>query len=156
MKEKFILLTDADWSVIDGYICRVKSFTPMLSLVKDGKVKSADTTTPYATISIECTKLSGEITGFITHKKDFINLWNAFKERGVQENEEVLISWSIKHYKIKIFKVLHVGMPKIWVMICPKNAFELMTDDNYRPEFRGEARWRAAMPIIQWKPESIE
>jgi len=156
MKEKITLLKDEEWSLIDGEICRVIDFVPMGSSVKDGKAIAMDTTTPYASIQIECKKLSGEITGFITHKIDFINLWNAFKEREIRENEEVLIFWSINHYKNKIFKSLSRVMPKLWVMVCPKNAFEILTDDNYQPELQGEARAKATLPIMSWKPDVME
>ncbi len=156
MKEKITLLKDEEWGSIDGEACRVIDFVPMGSSVKNGKVIAKDMTTPYASIQIECKKLSGEITGFITHKIDFINLWNAFKERGVRENEEVLIFWSINHYKNKIFKSLSRAMPKLWVMICKKGAFELMTDAESRPELQGEARFLAERPIMDWKPDVME
>jgi hypothetical protein len=53
-------------------------------------------------------------------------------------------------------KLYSAFMPRLWVMVCPKGAFELMVDSNYRPELTGEARWSAMKPIIQWKPEVME
>lgn len=156
MKEKITFLKDEEWKLIDGEVCRVIDFVPMGSSVKDGKVIAMDMTTPYASVRIECNKLSGEITGFITHKIDFINLWNAFKERMVKENEEVLISWSVNRYKNKIFKGLSRAMPKLWVMICQKGAFELITDPNSKPELQGEARFLAERPIVEWKPDVMK
>ncbi|MBU0534045.1 MAG: hypothetical protein KJ887_04535 [Candidatus Omnitrophica bacterium] len=47
-------------------------------------------------------------------------------------------------------------LPRLWVMVCPKGAFELMVDQNYKPELSGEARWKAQKPIIEWKPEVME
>lgn len=155
MKEKITLLKDEEWSLIDGEICRVIDFVPM-GTVKDGKVIAMDMTIPYASIDIECKKIPEKITGFITHKLDFTNLWNAFRERGVKENEEVLVVWSLKHYKNKITKVLSRVMPKLWVMIYPKNAFKRITDNNYQPELQGEARYLAEKPIVEWKPEVME
>ena len=38
-QNKIILLTDKEWSAIDGDVCRVIDFNPLGSL-KDGKVKS--------------------------------------------------------------------------------------------------------------------
>lgn len=73
------LLRDSDWGVIDGELCRVIDFVPM-SLIKDGKVLALNKTTPYASVRLECKKFPGQkITGFITHKLDFVNLWKAFK-----------------------------------------------------------------------------
>jgi hypothetical protein len=153
-----ILLKDRDWSVIDSELCRVIDFTPWV-LVKDGKIGKLNITSPYASVHLECKKMLGKkITGFITHKVDFIHLWLAFKERTVKQDEEVLITWSRKHYKLnlKLLKFLTVPFwPKLWVMICPKGAFEL-EDRNYRPELAGEARWNAVKPIAQWKPEIME
>lgn len=155
MTENITLLKDGEWSLIDGEVCHVIDFVPM-GTVKDGKVVAMDTTTPYASIHIECKKLSEQITGFIAHKTDFINLWKAFKGRGIGENEEVLIMWSAKHYKNIILKGLSCVMPKLWVMICPEGAFELMTDQNSRPELQGEARYLAQKPITEWKPEVMK
>ena len=159
MKEEITLLKDEDWSLIDGELCRVIDFVPMGSSVKNGKVIAMNMTAPYASIHIECKKIPGKITGFITHKIDFINLWNAFKERGVKENEEVLIIWSIKHYKNKIFKVFSRVMPKLWVMIWRKGAFEMLVNLNQKTEsLTDEDIWKTlgTGPLAQWKPDVME
>jgi len=149
------LLKSNEWEVIDGEPCKVIDFTPLSGSIKDGKVFAFNSSTPYASIRFECKKLSGMITGFICHKMDFQHLWAAFKERGVQENEEVIFFYSKKHLKsyAKLFSAL---MPKLWVMICQKNAFELMIDPNSRPELKGEARFLAERPIAEWKPEVMK
>lgn len=149
------LIKDREWGLIDGELCRVIDFTPLAS-VKDGKVSNLSGTTPYASVTIECKKMSEKIIGFITHKTDFIHLWVAFKERTVKQNEEVIICWSKKHYKLKLLKFFPSFWPKLWVMICQKGAFELMTDPNYKPELQGEARYNAEKSIIEWKPEIME
>jgi hypothetical protein len=103
---------------------------------------------------MECKKLGKNITGYITHKMDFQHLWAAFKERMVREDEEVIIFWTKKHYKRGVF--FSAFMPRLWVMVCPKGAFELMTNNTYKPELTGEARWNAMKSIIAWKPEVME
>lgn len=150
------LLKDSQWGVIDGEFCRVIKFTPMSS-VKDGKILALNKSAPYAAIDIECKKLPKKITGFICHKMDFMHLWSAFKERGVKQDEEVIIIWSKKHYKNILYKIFSTFfMPKLWVMVCPRGAFELETNPGYRPELKGEARWNATKPIADWKPEVMK
>lgn len=146
---------DKEWCIIDGEPCKVLNFTPTAS-VKNGKVSTVNMATPYASITIECEKFPEKVTGFINHKIDFLNLWTVFKERTVKQNEEVIIFWSKKHYKIKILKIFSVFLPKLWVMICQKEAYKIMTDPNYRSDLRGEARFIAKKPIIEWKPEIME
>lgn len=145
------LRKDREWSIIDGEACRVISFNPSAS-IKDGKIISANKTEPYAAVILECKKIPQQVKGYITHKLDFKHLWIAFKERGINPNEEVIIFWSKKQLSgfAKLFSLI---MPKLWVMICQKEAFELMTDPNWRPELVGEARWNAEKPILDWKPE---
>jgi hypothetical protein len=156
-KSEIVLLKDSEWSVIDGEACRLTSFDTLGSLVDtDGKVHAMDKTTPYASVTIECKKLGKNITGYVTHKMDFQHLWAAFKERKVKEGEEVIIIWTKKHYRYKLTKSLSPVMPKLWVMVCPKEAYELMVDSSYKPELSGKARWDAMKPIIQWKPEIME
>lgn len=154
-ESKTVLLKDKEWSQIDGEACRVSSFMPLGSVVDtDGKVRAMDMTTPYASITIECRKLGKNITGYITHKIDFRHLWAAFKERTAREDEEVIIIWTTKNYKRFIFA--SPMMPKLWVWVCPKGAFEIMTDNTYKPELSGEARWNAWKPIIDWKPDVMK
>ena len=155
-QSKIVLLKDKEWSVIDGEPCRVIDFSPFGSRIdEDGKVMSFNKTLPYASITMECKKLGKNITGYITHKMDFQHLWAAFKERTVKEDEEVIILWTKRHYK-GAAKFTSAFMPRLWVMVCPKGAFELMTDSDYKPELTGLARWNAMKPIIDWKPEVME
>lgn len=84
-----------------------------------------------------------------------MHLWSAFKERGVKQDEEVLIFWTKKNYK-RVYKIASAFLPRLWVMICKKGAFELMTNPDSRPELQGEARFFAERPIIDWKPEVME
>ena len=154
-ENNIIMLKDSEWSIIDGEPCRVIDFRPLLASVENDEVVAPDTTTPYAAVTLECKKIPNKITGFVTHKMDFANLWKAFKERGISDNEEVIIFWTIKHYK-NIYKFSSAFLPKMWVMICPKGAFEIMTDPTWKLDLTGEARWNAMKPIVEWKPEVME
>lgn len=149
--ENIELRKDNEWSVIDSEPCKIIEFTPMASVI-DGKVSALNIGMPYASITIECKKIQGKITGFVTHKRDFLNLWAAFKERTVKDNEEVIILWSKKHYKIKWLKFFSGFFPKLWVMVCQKGTFDLITDPSYKPELQGEARFLAERPLVEWKP----
>jgi hypothetical protein len=149
-----VLWKDKEWSQIDGDPCRVTDFNPLGSLVDiEGKVQAMDMTTPYASITIECQKLGKNITGYITHKIDFRHLWAAFKERAIREDEEVIITWTTRNYKRF---TPSFGMPRLLVWVCPKGAFEIMTDNTYKPELSGEARSNAWIPIIEWKPDVMK
>jgi len=145
------LLRDNDWSIVEDALCRVKGFSPMAT-IQHGKVLTLGRSAPYASVTLECKKLPHTINGFIAHKMDFLHLWAAFKERPLGEDEEVLIIWTKKHYK-GYAKILSAFIPRLRVMVCPKGAFQLETDPNFRPELKGEARWKATSPIVDWKPE---
>lgn len=159
IESKIALIKDKDWSAIDGEACRVIDFSPLGSVIDiNGKLLSEDKTTPYACITLECEKL-GQIEGYITHKMDFTHLWAAFKERTVKEDEEVIIFWTKKHYKVHSWvgrKLYSAFMPKLWVMICPKEAYDLITNQNFKPEIAGAARAKATSPIVDWKPEVMD
>jgi hypothetical protein len=145
------LLSDNDWSIVEGGLCRVKGFSPMAT-IQHGKVLTLGKSVPYASVTLECKKVPQPVEGFIGHKLDFLHLWTAFKERPLGGDEEVLIIWTKKHYK-GYAKIFSAFMPRLWVMVCPKEAYELETDPNFRPELKGEARWKATRPIVDWKPE---
>ncbi|MBE0447822.1 MAG: hypothetical protein IBX64_06940 [Actinobacteria bacterium] len=150
------LFKDSDWSLIDGELCRVINFSPWAKISNGAVVDQIDKTEPYTSVHIECKKLQGIATGLITHKVDFIHLWLAFNERTIKGDEEVLIIWTKQHYKPRLFKAISSTLPKLWVMVCPKGAYELMSDPKHRPELSGEARWHAMAPIDEWKPDAME
>ena len=148
------LVKDSQWNIVDGEPCKVIDFLPMAS-IKDGKISAIGKKTPYASVVLECKNVPTRIKGSITHKVDFMHLWSSFKERGVKQDEEVLIFWTKKHYK-GVYKIASAFLPRLWVMICKKGAFELMTNPDSQPELHGMARALATRPIIEWKPEVME
>ena len=149
------LLNNKQWSIVESKLCRIINFNSIAS-VRNGKIITTSRSLPYASIIFECSSQTKKFKGFITHKEDFKNLWTAFEEREIDKNEEVLFFWSQEHYKNMFYSMLSMFMPKLWVMICNKNSFELHTNSNFKPELTGEARWLASQPIKEYKPDVIE
>jgi hypothetical protein len=149
------LLKDSDWALLDGCICEVTRFVPFAK-VESGKVIATNWTTPYASVTINCHEsgvvLPTDAVGSITHKYDFKRLWEAFVERGVADDERVFVLWSKRNLKAAA-KLISPFMPKLAVTIFKAEAYELLSDSDYRPEFRGEARFLAGLPIHHWQPE---
>lgn len=165
------MLKDRDWSLIDGELCLISDFSPMMgSVVKDGEVISPDRNLPYASVTLECKKHQGKIKGFITHKIDFANLWAALKERGIDGGQkEVLAYWSAKHYKygwyqaISNFFLAMLGstpFPKLIVMVCPQgkyNTQESWADRlSLSPKDEIMVYVHGLLSIKWWKPDVIE
>jgi len=145
-----VLGKDISLEIIDKEICRVIKFTPYAEIVNN-KVVTNSGTGPYAFLTIETKKLSRKTELPIFHKDDFRNVFEAFRER--KGSQEVLVVWSNKLYKNIVFKMSHLVLPKLIVWLCQKEAYELMTDQKYKPELTGEERFLAEKPIIEWKPE---
>lgn len=133
------LLKDKEWSIIESELCLVADFLPLAGCtVKDGTVISPSTIVPYASVNVTCKKIQKKITGFICHKIDFLHLWSAFKERGIDEQEEeVLIYWTTKHYKDITSKLFSgfmknllgaIPLPKLVVMISQKDIYKTRTN----------------------------
>jgi hypothetical protein len=110
---------------------------------------------PHASVTLEVEGIPDDVTGYITHKIDFMNLWKAFEEIKSMKDVEVIIFWNKKHLK-RFARIFSLFMPRLWVTVCKKRSFELMIDNNYKPELTGVARWDAMKPILEWKPEVIE
>mgnify|MGYP001558243702 FL=1 len=160
-KNETTLLKDKHWGGLDGVLCRVTNFTPLLGTqVKNGKAISTNKSAPYASVIIECTKLSKdlEVTGYITHEMDFTNLWSAFKERGINDStEEVLVYWTKKHYSNIFSKFLSSSMPKLIVMICPKGTYESCPDGfEWAENERSMVLVHGLGSIKWWKPDVIK
>ena len=103
MKSEITLLKDSEWAKIEEEVCRVIDFNP-LAVIKNGRIRRVGVM-PYASITLECEKVSEKISGFINYREDFQHLWTAFKERGIKDNEEVLIIWSRNHYTFKWLRI---------------------------------------------------
>lgn len=148
------LRKDSEWGKIDSEPCRVRDFVP-LALVNNGVVSAPNSTDPYAYVILECKKIQGNIKGYVTHKIDFLHLWRAFEAKGTSENEEVIIFWSKKQLKT-IPRLFSVFMPKLWVIVCRKGAFEIMSDPKWKPELTIELRKNAVWPIYEWRPRVLK
>jgi hypothetical protein len=149
---EIVFRNDRDWSVIDAEPCRVKAFTPWARVEKGQVVAFGGMTAPYASIEIECDQLPDGATGFITHQIDFLHLWSAFNERGVAEDEEVIVFWTKKKLRTSA-RLFSTFMPKLWVLIFPKGAFDLMNDPNSMPELTDAEYRRLQSPLVDWKPD---
>mgnify|MGYP001616216101 CR=1 FL=1 len=152
---EIVLLRNSEWDTIDGRACRVVNFVPMGSTIKNNKFFAVTREILHAFVTLEVEGLSNNVTGYITHKIDFINLWKAFEETRLRKDMEVIIFWNKKHLK-RLAKIFSLLMPRLWVAVCRKESFELMTNNDHRPELTGVARWNAMKPMAEWKPTVIE
>ena len=152
------LARDGDWGIVDGRLCKVSHFSPS-AMVKDGKVASAGWRTPYASVVIECVdgkiKLPQNTLGTVTHRLDFRHLWAAFVERGIENDEVVVIVWTKKYTRL-VSRILSPFMPRMTVMIFKDRAYNLLIDSNLEPNLRGEARFLAELPSAEWRPDKMK
>lgn len=137
------------WDSFERKICKVVTFVPNAKYA-NGKVISKGLK-PYAFVIFESEQNNSQIKAPIFHKEDFKNLCKAIEERGTKEEEEILFSWLNHDYK-KIFSLFKVFLPKLHIMICPKNSFRIITDSSYLPQLNGEARFLAFKPKFEIKP----
>lgn len=145
-RDIYTLLNDNDWSIVDGEPCRVIDFN--LSGLNPNSVF-------YASVVFECKRFPKQFVGYIAHMLDYRHLYEALNKRRVRKNEEAIFFWTKRNYK-SYAKILSHFMPRLWVMIYAKGAFELLSDPNFKPELHGEARWNAEKPIIDWKPRVMK
>jgi hypothetical protein len=47
--------------------------------VRAGEVKSPSVSLPYGTLSVRCLEMKSEFSLYVTHKLDFLNLWDAYE-----------------------------------------------------------------------------
>ena len=137
-----------DWTQLEGEVIIVRKFNPLATL-KDGKVVSRGMDMPYAFVTINSPKLSTETVLPISHRVDFLHLWDAFKIRDLSRDEEILIEWSRKHDKW-VFRFFSYFLPRLHVMLCPKGTYSRVSDPNWWKEAHGEAAFLSTAPIQQW------
>ena len=148
--KELIILKNKDWDIIKDQWLRVIEFFP-LGKIENDKIMAINLSMPYASLTVECKKFPQNVKIFITHKIDFRNLWEAIKKRPPNKNEEVLIMCPTKYSK-KIFKLLSFRiLPKMIVMIYPKESFEKFANPEWE---KGEKEALEIMsPIARWIPD---
>ena len=152
-----VLNRDDDWSIVDGRVCRVIRFNP-LAKIERRKIVCMNRTAPYAFIELECAErsvcLPPNTAGSVVHKLDFIHLWNAFVDRGIDDDETLAVVWS-KNYSKTHAKIFSAFMPRLTVLIFKNYGYNLLLDPSFEPSFRGEERFRAERPVAQWTPKAL-
>jgi hypothetical protein len=143
------LLRDSDWAPLDGELCRVTTLSPVFEFTRKF------TRRPWASVELESPVLPVRTTAYVCHKLDFKHLSEAFIRKASEPNSEVLLIWTKRHLK-RSAKLFSRFMPRMWVMLCRENAFELATDQTYNPELQGLERHSAYEPIAEWKPDVME
>ena len=148
-----IAITSERWKDLDGEPILVKQFIPVAT-IENNKVR-AKPWIPYAIVSIVSPKLSARTDLPISHRVDFVHLWEAFNIRKIADNEEVLIHWSRHHHRglLGLFKMF---LPHIHLMICPKGSYEKMSDPNWWRSGGGEQQFLSIAPIQEWKPIDLQ
>jgi len=151
------LRKDSEWRAIEGLACRVTEFAPFSS-VEHGRVVAPNRTDPHASVMLECVGMPMPVRGFVTHRVDFIHLWAAFVERGVSDDEEVIVLWTRSHYQHRYMRLLWRIFPRMWLRIYPKGSLEIIrrySDPDHAPGLgEMEAAASAMLPIAEWKPDS--
>jgi hypothetical protein len=87
---------------------------------------------------------------------DFTNLWSVFQERGVQNDEVVIVSWTREHYRFRVYKWLSRFMPKLAIWVYTEEGYRLWWDRDYRPDYTGIERLKESQPLVRLKPPVME
>ena len=126
-----VLGRDIPWKDIEKEAFRAINFTPM-GVIEKGKIKTISINVPYAFLTVESPKLKQESTIWVVHKVDFTILWKAYKERGINPNEEVIV-FCPPYTKKSIFKVFSGLLPRLWIYIYPSGHLEGIYDNKIKP-----------------------
>ena len=135
------------WDSLKGEICRVKLLTSFAN-VEGNKVRSFSKANPYALLKVESPALKQEAVLPITHRPDFLSLWDIFKQRGVNETEEVIISYTA-FFKKGLRKLLNPIKPKLHFFVYPRGHLEEAYDSSFKAQ--DVAAW--FKPIAKWHPK---
>lgn len=164
------LISDRDWASINAKVCLVTEFVPMAKL--EGSRVVAVPGLPYASVRLRCEGDPSEITGFITHRTDFLALSAAFGRRErvagchlevgspslgpgpLAENEEVWLVWAKDNYK-GFYRFVSRVLPALVVYVAAKGSFDIQVSGNYPSGLGEEAKWKLVAPLASWTPNGL-
>ena len=139
--ETLLIGKDIPWESIEKEDLRVIHFAP-LAEVRDSKIKGPLGLLPYGLLTVESPLIPREATLPVTHKVDFHNLWDIFKVRGVNPDEEVLVFYAPSSGFLSRIK------PKLHIFIYPKGHQE----EIHNPDFKTKDPQSWFKPIAEWRP----
>jgi hypothetical protein len=127
----------------------VVAFQPFGEVVGE-KVKAPPVRMPYANLTIVCSKLDSAVTWPVSHRVDFVHLWQAFRVRPLDADEEVIVAWSSSDRTRFIDRVLGSFLPRINVVVYPKGSYANFNDPTWNERVRGVARALAMQALASW------
>lgn len=99
----------------------------------------------YTYVLVESLVFNGKALLPIFHKLDFKNISEAIECR--KNNEDILMFWSNTHYRSPIFNLFKGFLPKLWIRLCNEDSYKIESDNSYKPELQGEARFLATKSL---------
>ncbi len=124
-KKGLILIgMDIRWGDVEKVACKVENFEP-LAEVEGGRITSAPPSfMPYAFLTVEFVgahpRLPERAIMPVTHREDFLTLWEVFRERGIGDEEDGVV-YRLSFYHDPIMRLLFSrNTPWIHVYIFPK------------------------------------
>jgi len=146
---------DIPWGDTQGHVFRVKKFTSLASIEQDEikEPKQSLHNTPYALFEVECPCFGYEDTAIllpVAHRLDFRHCWELFNERGIESEEEVLISYLPSEGKF--YKLFGKSLPHLLIEVRPKGSLEEIYELGKYDGLKVIEVLHRTKPIVVWEP----
>lgn len=137
-----IIGKDKSYSSINGKLLKVTK----LDLSKASK------NSQWISYGVIFFELENKQTGLLNiyNKTDYKNFEKALYS--MNNDSELIAIWSTNNYSNLFYKLFSAFMPKLIFWICNKGSYNILSNENFRKELTGEARFLASKPIIEIKP----
>jgi len=147
-KEPPVLGKAIPWKQVEGQFLRVR-WCSFFASIEDGTIK-ADPTGAYAALEVECPSLTDNAVIVVSSKDDFRHLWELYKERQVEDDEEVLLTCTPVDRKGS-WGLIRMLLPCLDIMVYPKGHLKEAYDPKFRPKSweawnRARGRWSPFEP----------
>lgn len=143
---------DIKWQEVKGHAFRVKRFV-QLAIIERGGIKVFSKFKPYAYLYVDCPAFQNEdMIMPVLHKKDFAHFWGLYRDKGVNPNEEVIVSYVPETKGLK--KYLGKNLPHLLIEVraegCLDKIYDLKGSESIDEISMAS---ETASPIIAWDPE---
>jgi len=150
--ERLIVGKEVSWEAIKGTFCKVTDFVPLATL-KGGRITNNTGLAPCCVLTVESAQLPRETLMPVLHREDFRNLWELFQQRGVNAEEEVIISYMPVSQR-GVLRFVRASKPSFHIFVFPKGQLEKIYDAGFRPNASELLAWlEGNKPIAQWHPK---
>ena len=131
-----LLGKDISWDQARAIVCRATHLTPFAS-VQNQTVQSFNLSLPYGLLTVESPALSSPFIMPLTHRDEFLTLWEIFEGGNLAPGDEVLVAYLPNR---GVMRFLGGSLPRVRVRVAKEGQMSALFDGKRQTVTEAQVR----------------